>query len=89
MECFIYYRVAANTRHAVPQALIKLRALLGASDSPRLLRRPDSKDGMDTWMEIYSDMTPALAQKLELALPQTGLPQLIAGERHAEYFVEA
>ena len=53
-----------------------------------LMRRPETRDGQATWMESYDDVPPAFATTLA-ALWETGGPrEFVAGERHAELFVD-
>jgi len=52
------------------------------------MRRPETRDGQATWMESYDDVPPAFATTLA-ALWETGGPrEFVAGERHAELFVD-
>ena len=52
------------------------------------MRRPDLKDGLQTWMECYSDVPPAFDDTLAGLWRQSGLQSWLAGERHGERFVD-
>ncbi|UUZ54562.1 DUF4936 family protein [Massilia sp. H-1] len=50
--------------------------------------RPGSRDGMQTWMEIYPDAPDGFDAALALAVRQAALSELISGERHTEVFTD-
>ncbi|MCK9509472.1 MAG: DUF4936 family protein [Pigmentiphaga sp.] len=87
---YIYYKLAdAHQEAALAPAQDVLRA--GASHARRVLlqRRPDSKEGIATWMEVYEDVTdvPALLQALDQAVARNQLDSYLASPRLAEQFV--
>lgn len=90
MDCYIYFKAAAGDEAAVLQQQARLQALLAEACgcSARLQRRPASGEEVQTWMEIYRSVPPDFEAKLAQALAQTGLPDLLLGERHAEYFLD-
>ena len=53
-----------------------------------LKRRPQEKDGRQTWMEIYQDIPDGFEAALERAVAQAGLAGLIDGQRNTEYFLD-
>jgi hypothetical protein len=54
----------------------------------QLKRRPEAKDGMQTWMEIYLATDPAFAAALSFAAHEAGLAALTHGERRTEIFTD-
>jgi hypothetical protein len=88
VHLYVYYRVS-------PRAAAKARVLAGrvleqARSSVRqcaLRRRPQTKEGMETWMEVYEGVNdgPALLALLQRAVARSGLDRL-TGERHLEWF---
>lgn len=96
-ELFIYYRIRSHQAAQAGQAVASFQARL-MQDHPRLrarcLRRPDAKDGLQTWMETYSTdpmtdpegVSPTLQVEIE-ALAVVELHGLIDGPRHVEVFV--
>jgi hypothetical protein len=90
MDLYIYYRVrGANTP--------ALRARLDAMQRSVFLeygivsgvkRRPEEKNGLQTWMEIYQAVPAGFEAKLEQAVMQAELATLIDGQRHTEHFVD-
>ncbi|WP_454721145.1 MULTISPECIES: DUF4936 family protein [Cupriavidus] len=53
-----------------------------------LLRRPETRNGMQTWMEAYADVPPAFDLLLDGLWLQSGLQRFVSGERQAERFVD-
>lgn len=50
-------------------------------------KRPNDKDGVETWMEIYRDIPQNFEETLARAVSASGLATYIIGDRHHEYFV--
>jgi hypothetical protein len=94
-ELFIYYRSRVECEAEVAALVRGFQAQL-ALDHPaltaRLLRRPDAKDGLLTWMETYAfaTMNPdhAIDAGLQSQIESAAacLSGLIEGERHTEVF---
>ncbi len=87
MDLYVYYRVRVeDAARLQPQVEAMQRAL---SHSHRvqaaLKRRPEEKEGRQTWMEIYPDVPEGFASALAGAA--TALT-LIDGDRHVETFVD-
>ena len=89
-ELYIYYQV--TDAHAV-QLLPLVRALQAQLATVHgvgtgLKRRPESDQGLQTWMEIYTDAGPAFGDVLDAAVAAAGLERLVEGRRHTEVFTE-
>lgn len=95
-ELFIYYRSRAERSaevaeriHAFQAGLCRRHPALRA----RVLRRPESRDGWQTWMEIYSTDTMHGPDGVSAALQQDieaqaeVLRDCIEGGRHTEVFI--
>jgi len=96
-ELFIYYQipvtqaVAARTQVDAFQARLRERH---PGLVTRVLRRPESRDSQQTWMEIYSfdravnahGVSPALQAEIESEA--SCLAGIVDGTRHIEVFVE-
>ena len=54
----------------------------------RLKRRPEARDGLQTWMEVYPAVDAGFASMLAGAVHAAGLDALLAGPRHAEVFMD-
>lgn len=90
MDLFIYYRVEEADAAALAPLVAAMQAQLSAAHGVRsgLKRRPDSKDGLQTWMEVYQATPPDFEATLSGALAAAGFEQLISGPRHTEVFVD-
>ncbi len=95
-ELFIYYRSQEEHGAQVQARVHEFQARLRRAHpglQARLLRRPEVKHGLITWMETYAiePMSPrperddTLPQQIESAA--TCLQGFIEGERHIEVFV--
>ncbi|MCK4124135.1 DUF4936 family protein [Ralstonia pseudosolanacearum] len=87
---FVYFRIAErDAAAALPRWQRWLDTVEEATGvSGALMRRPEVRDGLATWMECYHDIPPAFAATLA-GLWETGGPrEFVAGERHAECFAE-
>ncbi|AKJ29534.1 DUF4936 family protein [Caldimonas brevitalea] len=88
---FIYYRIAsADSRAALQAAQVMQQALRDghAGLSAELWRRPEEKDGMLTWMEIYTHPA-GVDAALEAAIADAAkaLAPWLQSPRHVEAFV--
>jgi hypothetical protein len=90
MDLYVYYKVREQDAAALAPRVRALQATLAASHgvAHRLMRRPESKDGMQTWMEVYLGVPEAFADGLERAAAEAGFDGLITGPRRAEVFVD-
>ncbi len=87
MDLYVYYRVRSDIAERVlphVRAMQKeLQAVHGVEG--KLKRRPDEKDGLQTWMEVYESVPEDFLPALEQAAIHAYLP--IDGRRHVEIFV--
>jgi hypothetical protein len=90
IDLYVYYKVSALDADALAPRIRALQAALAAGHgvTSQLKRRPDDKDGMQTWMEVYPGVPEAFAGELEAAAHAAGIDGLIAGPRRAEVFVD-
>jgi hypothetical protein len=90
MDLYVYYKVREQDAVALAPRVRAMQEALGASHgiAQQLKRRPEARDGMQTWMEVYPGVPEAFADALERAAAQAGFDGLIAGPRRAEVFVD-
>jgi hypothetical protein len=90
MDLYIYYQVPAANAAALQPAVRAMQARLAAGHgvAGQLKFRPQTKDGLQTWMEVYPATPPAFREALDAAVAQAGLPDAIAGPRHVEIFTD-
>lgn len=91
-ELFVYYRAEPARAESVAAAVQQMQARLCEACpglQARLLRRPDLRDGLQTWMETYQ--LPAQANAVETAAAieraAESLQALLSGARYVEHFV--
>ena len=89
-DLFIYYRVPAAHTETMQKKIIQMLSLLREQwpVSTGLKRRPELKDGCETWMEIYTQVPDDFPSALELAVAQAQVLALTEGHRHTETFVD-
>ena len=87
IDLYVYYKVRDEDAARLEPLVRGLQARVAACGA-RLMRRPGSKEGVQTWMEVYPGVTDAFAARLEAAALEAGLEGLIAGPRRAEVFLE-
>ncbi len=87
-DVFVYYQLRSELAslmlphvHAM-QAELKTRFGIAVA----LKRRPEEKDGLQTWMEVYASVPDGFLQVLEQVAIDAHLP--LAGERHIEVFTD-
>lgn len=90
MDLYIYYRVAEAQAAALLPRVEAMQAALASSHGVQvaLKRRPDSKDGLQTWMEVYGAVPSGFDRALADSVAAAGLGSHISGERHTEVFVD-
>lgn len=94
MDYYIYYRVRAeHGMQLLPRVQALQQDLAGRFGlAPLLRRRPEERDGLQTWMEVYAAVPAAECQQFEGALAETSarfdVMALTEGQRHLECFTE-
>lgn len=88
IDLYVYYKVHARDAAALAPRVRAMQAALAArcGAAPQLKRRPELRDGLQTWMEIYAGVDAAFGAELERAC--AGLDGLTAGPRRAEVFID-
>ncbi|KIF82539.1 DUF4936 family protein [Noviherbaspirillum autotrophicum] len=90
MDLYIYYRVRSEHADALRAQAAAMQRCLSQEYGivTGLKRRPEERDGRQTWMEIYQAVPDGFAAILERAAAQAGLARLIDGQRNTEYFLD-
>ncbi|PPE70642.1 DUF4936 family protein [Caldimonas thermodepolymerans] len=88
---FIYYRIASADAGAARPAVEAMHAALRRRHpelEAALWRRPQEKDGVQTWMEIYAHPQ-GVSEALEAEIEEAArtLSPWLQGARHVEVFV--
>ena len=90
MDLYIYYRVRGENAAALHARIEPMQKRLSREHGivTGLKRRPEEKDGRQTWMEIYQAVPTDFEATLERAVSREDLNALIDGPRNTEYFVD-
>jgi len=90
MDLYVYYKVSESDAAALAPRVRAMQAALAAHQGvgAQLKRRPESRDGMQTWMEVYPGVAEDFHGRLAQAEARAGLLELIAGPRRAEVFID-
>ncbi|MGJ7917180.1 DUF4936 family protein [Massilia sp. LXY-6] len=90
MDLYVYYKVREQDAAALAPRVRAMQAALAASHGLafQLKRRPETREGMQTWMEVYPGTPDAFANELDRAAAHAGLDALIAGPRRTEVFLD-
>jgi len=90
IDLYVYYKVREQDAALLEPRVRALQSGLCArfGFEAQLKRRPDTGDGVQTWMEVYPAVTEAFQAALEDAARQAGLDALLAGPRRAEVFMD-
>lgn len=89
MDYYIYYRVSEAQAQSLRGKLLPMQAALRQQCriSTALRRRPDSRDGYQTWMEVYLAVPDGFDATLAEAVAAAEIAPQIDGERHIERFI--
>lgn len=85
IDLYVYYRVKAANAAVLASRVQTMQAMLGTG---QIKRRPDEKDGLQTWMEVYTCTSSDFAERLAHAALEAGVHQYIEGDRHTEVFMD-
>jgi hypothetical protein len=88
VDWYIYYRARAEQDALLHERVsaMQARILHQFGVSGALKRRPQMRDGLHTWMEVYIAAPSNFDEILKLEVLTAKLLELIEGERHVEHF---
>ena len=89
-DLYIYYKVReADTEALLPRVAAMQQALAAAHGvAPLLKQRPQARESLLTWMEVYPAAPAGFSAALDAAVAHAGVADLIAGPRHTEEFMD-
>lgn len=85
-DLYIYYQARDSDAAAVQAGVGAMQARLAVP--AQLKRRPETRDGLHTWMEVYPGAADGFAAELAAAVHDSGLAALTVGARHTEVFMD-
>lgn len=89
-DLYIYYKVRDEHADQLELRLRMMQAELGLATGVygEVKRRPQAKDGVQTWMESYLATGDGFDAALAAAEQEAAVSDLIDGERHTEVFTD-
>jgi hypothetical protein len=90
IDLYVYYKVREQDAALLEPRVRALQAALASRFglSPQLKRRPETRDGLQTWMEVYPGVGEAFPDALAQAALEAGLDAFTTGPRRAEVFMD-
>lgn len=90
IDLYVYYKVREGDAAALAPRVRALQADVARRHGVQgqLKRRPEARDGLQTWMEVYPAVADGFAALLATAAAEAGLDALLASARHAEIFFD-
>lgn len=90
IDLYVYYKVRDEHAAHLEPLVRAMQAHLAreAGVAVQLKRRPEGRDGLQTWMEVYPGVADTFPALLETAALDAGLAPLTEGPRRTEVFVE-
>jgi hypothetical protein len=88
VDLYVYYKVREQDAQALAPRVRAMQAGLAGHDRALLQRRPEARDGLQTWMEVYPGVDDGFDARLEEAVRAAGLLDAIQGPRRSEVFID-
>jgi hypothetical protein len=90
VDLYVYYKVREENAARLATIVRAMQAGLsaGLAGNAQLKRRPESKDSLQTWMEVYPGADDMFREALLDAERNAQLAGLIEGPRHTEIFTD-
>lgn len=90
VDLYVYYKVPDRHAPRLEPLVRTMQATLARRHgvAVQLKRRPASKDGLQTWMEVYPAVDDGFASALDAAASEAGLAQFVEGPRRTEVFTD-
>ncbi|SFD40734.1 DUF4936 family protein [Massilia yuzhufengensis] len=85
-DLYVYYKLRSGDAAALAPRVRAMQAQLGAAC--QLKQRPEARDGLLTWMEVYPSVPGGFDARLEQAALNAGLAAFIQGPRRLEIFTD-
>ena len=89
VDLYVYYKVRIeDAARLAPRVRAMQERLACMGSSCQLKRRPEARDGLQTWMEVYPAAFEGFAATIEQAADQAGVLEFIQGPRRSEAFMD-
>lgn len=90
IDLYVYYQVRNENATRLEQRVRAMQAALAERHGVlgQLKRRPETENGLQTWMEIYPAAERGFEDALAAAEQDATLSELIEGKRHTDIFTD-
>jgi hypothetical protein len=90
VDFYVYYKVRSEDAARLAPLVHAMARRLEQDAGVRvaLKRRPEDKDGLQTWMEVYPGVTGGFDAILAQVVADAGIEQYLAGPRRLEMFTD-
>jgi hypothetical protein len=90
VDLYVYYKVRTADAARLAPLVRTLQARLSTQEGVivQLKRRPEEKDGLQTWMEIYPAVADGFADVVARVFDDAAFAGLTAGPRRVEIFTD-
>ncbi|MYM84268.1 DUF4936 family protein [Duganella sp. FT50W] len=90
MDLYIYYKVKQADAASLLAAVVTMQTSLAQRHGVacQLKRRPETSEGLQTWMEVYAATPEGFAAALQQAVAEADVDQFTTGLRHTEAFMD-
>lgn len=86
IDLYVYYKVREIDAASLAPRVRAMQAQLGSP--AQLKRRPEAREGLQTWMEVYPSVPDGFDAAVEQAAVDAGLQQFTQGPRRSEIFTD-
>lgn len=92
IDLYVYYKVRIEDAGALAPRVRAMQMQLTRGreghGQPLLQRRPETRDGLQTWMEVYPGVGEGFGTLVDQAVLNAGLAPYIQGPRRTETFID-
>jgi hypothetical protein len=89
IDLYVYYKVRLEDAASLAPRVRAMQAALASNGiAAQLKRRPDTRDGLQTWMEVYPCARDGIEALVEQAAREAGLAEYLQGPRRSEIFTD-
>jgi len=90
IDLYVYYKVRELDADVLAPRVRAMQHALAAAHgvAAQLKRRPEVREGLVTWMEVYPSVPDGFAALVDAAALDAGLDALVAGPRRVEVFMD-
>ncbi len=89
IDLYVYYKVRAEDAACLQPRVRAMQTRLAADGAEvQLKHRPEARDGLQTWMEVYPGAGDGFDSVVDRAAREAGLDAFTQGPRRSEIFTD-